>query len=85
MCCAGFLKEAVLSLAGRESRRRPCGKVFPGREGSLGEDLPTELAQHLWRCRAFGCPWAAGFWGPVMEATCDGWVRATPVKPCFVS
>lgn len=85
VCRAGFLEEAVPSLAGRAARKRPCGKGFPGRGGSPSEDLGTDLAWPLWQCRVFGRPWVAWFWGLSLRAMYVGWLRATPVKPCFVS
>lgn len=50
-----------------------------GRGASLGEDLSTELAWHLWQCQAFRLPGQLG--GLTRRAVCDGWARAAPVKP----
>lgn len=78
-------KRQCLGLMERKPGRALVGRGFPGRRGSLGEDLRTELLWCLWQCQTFGVPGQLDFSDLSWRATCDGWAGATLVRPCFMS
>lgn len=65
----GFQEDHVGSASGQKGQ--------PGRGSEDGASVASVAVPGIW---------AAWFWGPGMEGcVCDGWARATPVRPCFVS